>query len=349
MGSATDFFVELYNGSIHAVLVLDPQQNCIYKTPAMEELLSVLYVDEKALLTAGVLRQAKSCQTDLHSDVLPAMVGNCMLELSLLPYPYEGSTYLLLQAHRKETPLEQQELLTLLRNAQGKMSGYLNEIYGTVQGKDGDLHQEIAGSVRRILRLTSRLYELLDGAGKLRTRAPMNLADFLNKYIRTYNEIDSRIRVTLNCAHTWLCAKVMPEDMEMALSALISNALRFGGPQIQVVATQTDDTVKISVLDSGAGVQEPERLYQIGYRTPDPRGVVGLGMSLAMAKKVLELQGATLQYIRSNGVTEFCITFKAYEMEEGEQLASWSEEDAKESLSLLRIEMSDIIKEMDLL
>ncbi len=351
MLSVTDYFAELYNGSVYAVAVLDQQQACIYQTPPMEDQLSCLGISLDELLTEGVLRAARVCLDERRSDALALRIANQALELSLLPYPYEQKNYLILQLRKQEVPAEQKDLMEMLHSAQQKMSSYLNEIFGAVQstGVDTQPGKDVATGVRRILRMTNRLYELIDGSGKLRTRVPMNLADFLNKYVRACNEIDNRLRIVLDCQSTFLCAKVFPEDMEMAVSSLVSNAFRFGNGQIIITVRRQEDRIVLSVTDDGPGVQCPEKLYDVGYRTADKNGAFGLGLSLAMAKKILEMQGATLHYKRSNDTTWFSMSFQAYEPQlPQEQLANWSEAEAKSSLSLLRVEMSDIIKEMDL-
>ncbi len=347
MTAATEFFAELYSGTDQSILVLDGEQNCIFMSSKLMERYGERA--ESLLLTEAVKKEAVDCLASMRCGTFPLMGENGPLDLELLPYPYEGAVYAVICIKDRTGALSDEGLMTVLRNCHGKQASYLNEIFSVAQrlGVESPMGRELSDGVRRILRMNSHLYELLDGSGKTRYRVPLDLQDFINGFTRNYNEADPRLKVRYLAGEEGLYAMVMPEDLELALGALFSNALRFSKDQVMVSAGRQGDQIYISVCDNGDGVEQPDRLFELGYRTVDRFGVTGLGFGLSVAKKLLELQGATLLYERRGGETCFKILTKAVDLPEG-RLAAWQPEDLSNSLSQLRIEMSDIVKEMDL-
>lgn len=259
---------------------------------------------------------------------------------SLIPQEIEGGRYLAVQAEQ-----DHQATVQVLRNASAKLNGYLNRIYGTAQqlGLDSPEGAQLGKEVHHILRMSNHLYQLLDRSGIKDYAVPLHVASYLQEFMRAVNEMKPEIEVELETADADLYLQAMPENLDMMLAALISNAYRFGGGKVTIRAKKAEHMVCIEVLDDGDGAEDAARLFEWGYRTADKKGALGLGFSLATALKLAQLQGGTIQYQRLDGQTCFGLLLPLAEVPRGTRMAEWVAEPMENSLSQLRIELSDIL------
>ena len=94
------------------------------------------------------------------------------------------------------------------------------------------------------------------------------------------------------------------------LRNLISNARKYGGPNLSMIAEVSNGRFLISVCDDGAGIpaELEERLFQRfmhqGHQ-PLVLGCVGLGLSIVRA--LADGMGGSVQYVRANGLTKFVV------------------------------------------
>lgn len=92
--------------------------------------------------------------------------------------------------------------------------------------------------------------------------------------------------------------------IDQVLDNLLSNALKFTpeGGRIRVSATRSDDGVRISVSDTGPGIQ-PEHLskiFQRYWQAEKTRGV-GSGLGLSIAKGIVEAHGGKIGVESTSG------------------------------------------------
>jgi len=86
-----------------------------------------------------------------------------------------------------------------------------------------------------------------------------------------------------------------PDRLFQVLRNLVENAIKYGGPQIQVVARRVGEMIRIEVLDDGAGIpaDRVDELFEEYTRLESPRG---LGLGLSIVKLLIEAMGGTIGY-----------------------------------------------------
>lgn len=349
MTAVSDFFAALYGNCSQPVLVTDGENNRIYANPKMAELAASMNLLLEEVLTSAMAKEGEKCLAECRCGELSCAVGGQTLNLSITPYPYKDQQYLVYQPVREPTPLNGDTALIIYRSYHEKINSLLNEIYGTARlvERDDERGKEISDAVRRMVRVNGHLYEMLDGAGKNRYLVPMDLQSLIETYADAYNEIEPRAKIRCLPSDEQVYAMVMPEDLEIILGNLFSNALRFCRDRVTVWTERKGERVSIVVADNGSGAEDPKQLFTVGYSRPDRKGVKGIGFGLYTAKKLAELQGATLHYERRGENTCFRFETDAVDLPQG-RLAEWTAEDAGNSLSQIRIEMSDYVKELEL-
>jgi two-component system sensor histidine kinase KdpD len=109
---------------------------------------------------------------------------------------------------------------------------------------------------------------------------------------------DLEIEVDLDAADGPVFAVFDPIAVELVLTNLIENALRYGGPPIEIRVTSEGDAVAVRVLDRGPGLDE-HTLAHVFEKFP--RGLVGerkgglaaggAGLGLAIVRSLVEASG----------------------------------------------------------
>lgn len=109
---------------------------------------------------------------------------------------------------------------------------------------------------------------------------------------------DRRIDVDLDAVEGPVFAVFDPIAVELVLSNLIENALRYGSDPIEIRATRAGDVVSVRVLDRGPGLDEHTLAHAfekfqrglVGERTGGP-GTGGAGLGLAIVRSLVEAGG----------------------------------------------------------
>lgn len=98
-----------------------------------------------------------------------------------------------------------------------------------------------------------------------------------------------------------------PARVRQILRNLLTNAERYGGPNVQITASRRDRGVEIAVLDDGEGLppEEWESIFQLYHRAHDSGRSESLGIGLAVSRQLAELMDGSLEYARENGLSIF--------------------------------------------
>jgi signal transduction histidine kinase len=90
---------------------------------------------------------------------------------------------------------------------------------------------------------------------------------------------------------------------------LVSNAIKYGGEQIQITASGSGDRRQIIVRDNGRGVTpgDEARIFEAYEHAASVPGMpTSMGLGLPVSRRLTEAMGGTLVYRRSaQGWTEF--------------------------------------------
>ncbi len=97
-----------------------------------------------------------------------------------------------------------------------------------------------------------------------------------------------------------------PKRVRQIFRNLLTNAIRYGGPNRRVTVGALRDAVWLEVRDDGDGIsdEEAERIFD-PYVTSGGKGGVGLGLSVA--RQLAVLMGGSLRYERGAGESVFCL------------------------------------------
>ena len=92
---------------------------------------------------------------------------------------------------------------------------------------------------------------------------------------------------------------------------LISNSLRYGGPQIEVALSETADRGVVEVRDNGPGIPEQHQsaVFDAYHRAHDPKGQpASVGLGLTVSRQLARLMGGELDYRLEDGWSVFSLT-----------------------------------------
>ena len=106
-------------------------------------------------------------------------------------------------------------------------------------------------------------------------------------------------------------AKADPARVRQILRVLLTNALRYGGPDVEVMVSSGPDTVAVAVSDDGDGIphDEVDRIFAPYHRAHSASGQTqAIGLGLYIARHLARLMGGDLNHQRSGGRTTFILT-----------------------------------------
>jgi signal transduction histidine kinase len=103
-----------------------------------------------------------------------------------------------------------------------------------------------------------------------------------------------------------------PMRLTQILDNLVTNALRYGGPQVTVRARRHGRWVEVQVEDDGSGVppELEESMFEAHVRGPDSGRLGGNGLGLAIVRSLTAALGGSVAYDCSIG-TRFSVTLPA--------------------------------------
>jgi signal transduction histidine kinase len=142
----------------------------------------------------------------------------------------------------------------------------------------------------------------------------------------------TQVPVTLHAQTAQVIENMLPEDRKLTVEGglaradptrvrqilrnLITNALRYGGPELRVQIQQTPETAVLRVLDNGAGIPESEweDIFQPYHRLNQPTTQTeSVGIGLSVARQLAHLMAGDLTYQHRNGWSIFQLTLPTWQ------------------------------------
>lgn len=153
--------------------------------------------------------------------------------------------------------------------------------------------------------------------------APVEIGDEVNQVIAAVGRHAdvSNVAVTGGGA-TAVCDAARVRQI---IRNLVTNALRYGGDDVEVRLGGEDGIISLVVADNGAGVPEDERgqIFEAYHRSHDQKGLTAsVGLGLTVARTLSRLMGGDLTYRYDGGWSEFRLTLPAAETRPGLEEAS---------------------------
>lgn len=230
--------------------------------------------------------------------------------------------------HNVRTYEREQELVAELRHLNQAKSDFVSTVSHELRSpitalsglsqtlahlRDTMTAEEVGECVAAIDRQAARLGRLVDDlldlsrieSGRIDVDpVPVDVVDVLGSAVDgSAGVADVAVRVD-----TGLRAVLDPGRLDQIVVNLVTNAVRHGGPTVEVVAHRTEDPdgLEVVVRDDGDGVPsslEPRLFERFGRG----KGSTGSGLGLAISWALADAMGGTLTHRRVDGWTEFVL------------------------------------------
>jgi signal transduction histidine kinase len=222
----------------------------------------------------------------------------------------------------KRADRQKDEFLAILAHELRNPLAPIRSAVDTMHGLRSDERAFVAARAvigRQVTHLTHLVDDLLDvsrishGAITL-ARENVSVRTILQRTVETVEPLvaERRHELVVSCTDPDATVNVDSTRLIQVLSNLVDNAVKYTecGGRIELTATGADDRIQFTVRDNGRGIP-PEamaNLFTMFSRAHDPASPAGLGIGLALARKLVELHGGHIE-ARSPGVgTELVVT-----------------------------------------
>ncbi|MEK7435333.1 MAG: HAMP domain-containing sensor histidine kinase [Pseudomonadota bacterium] len=196
------------------------------------------------------------------------------------------------------------ELRTPLNSVIGFAELLQDEVPGPLNPKQAQFAADILAGGRRLLRLVEGILEMsrLDAAGAALAREPVEIGAMLEQRVAAHRKAAEarRIGVALEVPADAGSTELDPKALRRMVDALLDNAIKFNrdGGAVAVSARRDEGWLEIALADTGIGIAREDLakifkpLTQLDAGLARQRGGVGLG--LALARRLAELHGGTI-------------------------------------------------------
>ena len=230
--------------------------------------------------------------------------------------------------HRLQVEMEERErqAANLVRSKDEFLASVSHELRTPLTGVQGcaevllEMHEvmepeEVREMLDHVSQQSKELAELVDDLlvaaradiGSLTIKpAPIDLRSQVDEVLRSISHVAGADAVTLHVEAGTAFAD--PLRVRQILRNLLTNALRYGGGDVQVSAGCRDGVWSIQVSDDGPGVPDElrEAIFEPYYSAHGIRGVTGsVGLGLTVARQLAELMSGSLTYRRRMGRSVF--------------------------------------------
>ena len=196
------------------------------------------------------------------------------------------------------------ELRTPLNSVIGFAELLKDEVPGPLNAKQAAFAADILAAGQRLLALVEGILEMsrLDAVGAALKSEPVEIGATLEERVAAHRKAAAAVRVSidLEVAADAGRSNLDPKALRRMLDALLDNAIKFNreGGTVAVSARRAGGAIEIAVADTGIGIAREDLaklfkpLAQLDAGLARRHGGVGLG--LALARRLAELHGGTI-------------------------------------------------------
>jgi two-component system, sensor histidine kinase and response regulator len=159
---------------------------------------------------------------------------------------------------------------------------------------------------RRLRRLVENILALARVEyGVANEPVPVSLMKIISQQVEWHHQMYPERPIDLQLVHE--IPPVICDDfsVELVLGNLLANAEKYSRPAqpIQILIQADREAVAVSVRDRGLGVapEDAERIFDPFYRSESSSGVKGMGIGLAVCKRLLEAYGGRVWLMPHEG------------------------------------------------
>ncbi len=197
------------------------------------------------------------------------------------------------------------ELRTPLNSVIGFAELLKDEVPGPLNAQQAEFAANIFASGQRLLALVDGILEMsrLDAAGAAIEREPVEIGAALEERVAAQRKAAEAHGVTigLEVAADAGRAELDPRALRRMLNALLDNAIKFNreGGTVAVSARRAGGALEIAVADTGIGIAREDLAKLFKPLAQLDAGLVrrhgGAGLGLALARRLAELHGGTIE------------------------------------------------------
>jgi signal transduction histidine kinase len=172
------------------------------------------------------------------------------------------------------------------------------------QSQSEQLNDEGKSDLKRIEWAAQEMRDLIDsllnfsklGRGKIRTE-PIDLRNYIEKCLRNLEAVIRDRNASVNIKGRARTVQADPTLMKIAITNLVSNAIKFVPqgvqPKITVSTSVRKDICRIQVDDNGVGIprEDQQRIFLPFVRLRSEEEFGGIGLGLPSVRKAAELMG----------------------------------------------------------
>jgi PAS domain S-box-containing protein len=201
------------------------------------------------------------------------------------------------------------ELRTPINAILGYSTLLLENIYGTLNEKQGEGIQRTHKAAKHLLELVNDVLDLSKiEAGKVDLRPqPVTFPALIEDLFVTVRPLADQHGSPLALEHEGEPLRIIsdPRRVRQILLNLLSNAIKFGaGKPVRIAVRQTEDGgVTIEVVDQGIGIAQAdaERIFQEFVQLGKTQLQDGTGLGLPISRRLAEMLRGTLDVVSETG------------------------------------------------
>ena len=148
--------------------------------------------------------------------------------------------------------------------------------------------------INKLHQMVEKLLEtaMLDSEQLVLKKETVDIVDIAEKVISKHQILAHKKELSFSTTLQSYYANIDVFHFENVISNLIDNAVKYGGNQIEVNINSVLNTIEITVIDDGNGIEknQKEKIFDKFYRVPkgNTHDVKGFGIGLYYCKKIIE-------------------------------------------------------------